>query len=239
MKRFIQVILLLISIQADAQKITYHSDDTVRTADPQHPGKEYIAVYNNKGNITAQGTMINGKRNGVWRVYSNGNGMLTQISEYKDGVISGANITFGNNGMIASDETYKDNKLHGTRTLMNNMGRPKSVEPYTDGVLNGLKRTVYEDGKPQEEGNWKNGHRDGVTRWYNSKGLISLQYTYVNGVLQGPVKEYDDKGKIRRMGEYKDNNESGEWMEFAEDSVLIKRIFYEKGKVVKETEVRN
>src|SRR6187401_1268759 len=108
MKIIATLFLYFIALSATAQKITYHNDDTLRTVDPGNPNKEYISVYNFKGNITAQGTMLNGKRDGLWRLYSNGNGQLSQVSEYKDGEISGANILFGTNGMISSDETFRN-----------------------------------------------------------------------------------------------------------------------------------
>lgn len=238
MKNIIALILTMFTVQAIAQKITYHYDDTLRTTDVNDPGREYIAIYNHKGNITSQGTLQNGKREGMWRTYANGNGMLSQVSEYKNGIINGANILFGTNGMVLTDETFKDNKLNGTRTTMNNMGRVKTVETYTDGILNGSKKTFYEDGKPQEEGFWKNGQRDGLTRWFNAKGVVSLEYTYSNGILQGETREYNEKGRVQRVGIYDKNNEQGEWLEFADDSVLVKKTIFEKGNIVKEIQVK-
>jgi len=41
------------------------------------------------------------------------------------------------------------------------------------------------------------------------------------------------------MGNYDKNNEQGEWKEFAEDSVLVKKIIYDKGKIVKEIPVKS
>jgi len=119
MKIFIAILLLFIAFETSAQKITYHNDDTLRTVDPDNPNRQYIAVYNNKGNITVQGTELNGKREGLWRIYSNGNGQLSQVSEYKNGEISGANILFGSNGMMTTDETFRNKKLEGTRTKEN------------------------------------------------------------------------------------------------------------------------
>src|SRR5690349_12117852 len=119
MKIFTAALMMLIAFSASAQKVTYHNDDTLRTVDPTNPNKEYISVYNFKGTITAQGTLLNGKREGIWRAYANGNGQLSQISEYRQGEVEGASVLFNTNGMVAADETYRNNKLNGTRTLMN------------------------------------------------------------------------------------------------------------------------
>jgi antitoxin component YwqK of YwqJK toxin-antitoxin module len=162
-----------------------------------------------EGIIQSQGPILNDKKDGVWREYSNGNGQLTKVIEYKNGVVNGVNLSFGTNGMMASDEFIINGKPEGTRTLMNNMGRVRAIENYKNGDLHGSKKTFYDDGKIQEEGNWKNGQRDGVTKWYTAAGTTSLEHTYANGALQGPVKEYDSKEELPEWVSIKTTKRTG------------------------------
>ena len=59
----------------------------------------------------------------------------------------------------------------------------------------------------------------------------------MDGTLEGTAKEFDSTGKVKREGRYSNNAEDGEWKEY-EDSVLVKRIIYKNGRVVKEIPVR-
>ncbi|CAN5564732.1 hypothetical protein BH11BAC1_BH11BAC1_25550 [soil metagenome] len=68
MKNILFFFVMLAALHTSAQKVTYHTDDTLRVVDPANPNRQFIAVHNYKGNITAQGTMLNGKREGLWRL---------------------------------------------------------------------------------------------------------------------------------------------------------------------------
>jgi antitoxin component YwqK of YwqJK toxin-antitoxin module len=212
--------------------------DTIITKDPLNPLREFWVIHNLKGNVKAKGFMHNGKKDGVWREYSDANGVMSKITEYNDGVQNGASISFSGTGTIQSDETWLGDKKNGERVSFGSFGgRMKLLETFKDDQLDGVKKTFYDDGKIQEEGFYKKGQRDGLVKWYRQNGTPTMEYTYDNGNLEGPAKVYDDNGKLKQEGVYKNNNEEGEWKEY-NDSLLVKKIIYKQGQILKEIPVK-
>ncbi|MBK9526617.1 MAG: toxin-antitoxin system YwqK family antitoxin [Bacteroidetes bacterium] len=216
---------------------TENKADTIISKDPLDPSREYIIILNFKGVMTEQGTKVSGRKDGVWREYSNGNGLLSKVTEYKMGRKHGACITFSVIGQATLDESYVNDTLQGKRTTYLSNGRIKTTEYFVNGILTGEKKSYYEDTKIQEEAFYKNGVREGVSKWYKQNGKTTLEYSYKNGELQGPAKEYDDNGVIKREGNYISNNEEGEWKVY-EDSVLVKKVIYKGGQIFREIPVK-
>ena len=212
--------------------------DTILSKDPMNPNKSYCVIHNFKGILKAQGFLLNGKKEGAWREYNDVTGMITKITDFTGGIQNGASLTFSNNGTIVLEETYMNDKKNGQRcTYVNFGGRVKALETFKDDVLEGPKKTFYDDGKIQEEGAYKNGNRDGVVKWFLQNGYPTMEYTYSNGDLQGPAKVFDEKGRLKLEGDYKNNNEEGEWKEY-QDSLLVKKIIYKQGQILKEVPVK-
>ena len=59
---------------------TDNKTDTIVTKDPLDPSREHVIILNFKGVITEQGTKSNRRKDGVWREYSNGNGLLSKVT---------------------------------------------------------------------------------------------------------------------------------------------------------------
>ena len=241
MKIILVILLSSVPFMTHAQKASKqveNKSDTVITKDPLTPGREYWVIHNLKGNISSQGFMLQGKKDGTWREYYDGNSALSKIAEYKGDTLNGIAVTVSASGSVQTEETYMNGKKNGLRISYSYFGgRMKLLENYTDDILNGTKKTFYEDGKIQEESNYKNGKRDGVVTWFLQNGSPSMEYTYENGQLQGPAKVFDENGKIKQEGIYRNDNEEGEWKEY-KDSVLVKKIIYRQGQILKEVQVK-
>jgi len=241
MKKILFILIclpFLAQAQIQTTGLVENKSDTIITKDPMDPGREYWVIHNMKGNISFQGFMRNGKREGVWREYRDFNGILYKLSEFKDNMLDGAVLTFTTTGPIESDETYLKGKKNGLRMTYTYFGgKFKLIENYKNDTLHGLRQSFYDDGKLQEEGNYINGKRDGVTKWYLQTGTLSMEYNYKLGDLEGPAKQFDEKGRIKQEGVYRNNNEEGEWKEY-KDSVLTKKIIYKQGQILKEVPVK-
>ncbi len=215
-----------------------NKSDTILTKDPLNPNRYYCVMHNFKGILKAQGFMLNGKKDGAWREYNEASGVISKITEYNNGVQQGASLSFNNNGALLTEETYLNDKKNGQRCTYGNFGgRMKVLETFKEDVLEGIKKTFYDDGKIQEEGAYKNGKREGVVKWFLQNGNPTMEYSYSDGELQGPAKVFDDKGRLKLQGDYKNNNEEGEWKEY-QDSLLVKKIIYKQGQIVKEVPVK-
>jgi antitoxin component YwqK of YwqJK toxin-antitoxin module len=211
--------------------------DTVRVPDPSVPGLEHWIIHGYLGALKMQGDVLNGKLEGVWREYNEGTGQMTRLEEYTQDVRDGVALHFAPNGTLTTDETYVNGKLNGYRTTYGNNGRIKTSEYYVDGLLEGIRKTYYENSHVQEKGNWSHGERDGSTVWFLQSGYPYLEYTYKNGQLEGPSVSYDEKGVKTQEGMFRNNKEDGEWKYYA-DSVLVRKVLYKAGAVVREIPVK-
>jgi antitoxin component YwqK of YwqJK toxin-antitoxin module len=111
-----------------------------------------------------------GKLNGTQKNYFN-NGQLRKISEYRDGLLEGGQITYNeiglkeseiyfragkkhgkwiyyfDSGKIAREETWKDGKKNGDFVSYNELGKVLSAEKFTADMPIGLHQSFYADGK--------------------------------------------------------------------------------------------
>ncbi len=211
--------------------------DTQIIRNQAEPGREFWIVTNSKGIVTSQGYYFKEKKDGVWREYDRGNGILTKLEEYQNGRKHGAWMTFSLLGQVSIDETFFNDTLQGQRTLYRSNSRVHSFEFYKDGLLSGTKKSFYEDTKLQEEAQYVNGQRHGLSKWFLNNGNPSLEYTYNKGMLEGPSKEYDQNGKVKQEGNYSNNEKEGEWKIY-EVEKLIQKITYKAGNIVKEVNVK-
>ncbi|MBK7573129.1 MAG: hypothetical protein IPI10_16515 [Bacteroidetes bacterium] len=78
--------------------------------------------------------------------------------------------------------------------------------------------------------------KDGKAVWYLQSGQPSVEYTYTDGVLNGYSKEFNSKGAILREGNFKNDNEEGEWIMY-EDSNVTKKVIYKSGEIIKSSVV--
>lgn len=65
-------------------------------------------------------------------------------------------------------------------------------------------------------------------------GFLSIEYYYTNGSINGPAKSFYSGGKVQSEGNYKNDNEDGEWKEYTKEGLLLRKIIYKDGKVIKE-----
>ena len=98
-----------------------------------------------------------------------------------------------------------------------------TIEQYKNGKLEGLRTVFYPDGKVAEETNYKNNTKEGPSKIYTQKGIVIEETVYKNGNYNGLAIFRDTDGNDVSKGYFVDGKKSGKW------------LFYEKGKLVKET----
>ena len=207
--------------------------DTLFIPDAGDPGRETIQVFNGSGMLIHSGTMVNHKKEGVFRNYTDA-GNLFELQEYHHDVPDGVHLVFGDNISLEMEENYRKGLLHGRRLKYRYGGILKLREHYVNGKLDSLRISYYDNGFRQEESVYKNGLRTGVARWYNQSEQILIEYHYKNGILDGPAATFHNNGKPEQQGMYVDDREEGEWKSFDRDGKHIKSVFYKDGKVLRE-----
>lgn len=211
--------------------------DTIKTPVPNMANAEMVVMHGFSGEITNNGMMLNGLKEGIWKKYHPSN-CLARVEQYTKGILNGLVITIGRNGNLESEENYTDGKFNGVQTYYTFSGNIKKEETYVNGTLDGKRKLFYDNEKPQEETEFKMGVKTGVAKWFNQEGNCVIEYTYVNGSLNGPTTEFFASGKVQREGQYKNDNETGEWKEYDEEGNHIKTIIYKDGVITKETLVK-
>lgn len=125
---------------------------------------------------------------------------LLYFEEYKNGVLDGDKVWFGNDGTVGMRENYVNGKRDGDQITYHLNGNIKSIIPY------------------------KNGKIEGTIEWYNVDGTLIDQSEIKNGT--GRFVKYFENGNVQETGKLKNNLKVGEWKEYNKDKELEKVITY-------------
>ncbi len=98
-----------------------------------------------------------------------------------------------------------------------------TFENYKNGKLEGLRTVFYPDGKTAEETNYKNNYKEGICKIYTQSGVLIEESNYKNNSYNGVAIFRDTEGNLVSKGKFVNGKKSGIWQ------------FYEKGKLIKET----
>ncbi|HOH84585.1 MAG TPA: hypothetical protein PLI16_08230, partial [Bacteroidales bacterium] len=139
--------------------------------------------------IRAEGRVVNGKIDGLWRTYFE-DGQIQSAITYKDGMAEG--LAF----------FYYDNEKQTTRVELT-FGEDKVV---------GVYREFYENGNRKAMLNFNEGQPDGVAEFYYDSGVIKIAGRYKSGAKEGKWKHYNETGELIskdkwKKGEQKIKNE--------------------------------
>jgi antitoxin component YwqK of YwqJK toxin-antitoxin module len=134
---------------------------------PDDPAMEKITVQDGSGSIIQSGTVLNGKRTGVWTEFQN-NGAIKTMMGYVNGLKEGMFIEVNNNGQVIKKCEYHNNLRHGQYMEFEYMST-KEERFYQNDKLEGMVKIYYSGGKIMEEGSYKNGTRHGISKWYDKE----------------------------------------------------------------------
>ena len=98
-----------------------------------------------------------------------------------------------------------------------------TTENYSKGKLDGLSTVFYISGKIAEEISYKNNLKNGFYKKYTEKGAILEESIFKNNIYSGLAIFSDVNGNVVSKGQFVNGKKSGIWQ------------FFEKGKLVKET----
>nr|WP_309760854.1 hypothetical protein [Flavobacterium sp.] len=98
-----------------------------------------------------------------------------------------------------------------------------TTENYSKGKLDGLRTVFYISGKVAEEINYRNNLKNGFYKKYTEKGVVLEESIFKNNSYNGLAIFSDANGNIVSKGQFVNGKKSGIWQ------------FFEKGKLVKET----
>jgi antitoxin component YwqK of YwqJK toxin-antitoxin module len=98
-----------------------------------------------------------------------------------------------------------------------------TLENYKNGKLEGFRTIFYPDGKTAEETNYKYNNKEGICKIYTQNGVLIEESNYKNNSYNGFAIFRDTQGNLVSKGNFVNGKKLEIWQ------------FYEKGKLVKET----
>ncbi len=178
----------------------------------------YNKFHYPSGNLSSEGTMVNGQPDGYWKTY------------YENGVLK----TEGNRKNFQLDSTWKFYSDSAKLTLEIN---------YKEGKKNGIRRTFQK--KETIEENFVNDVKQGWSRWLYSDGTLKKKVFFTDGREEGLAWEYAHDGTVINISEYKrgylisseninrtrDGLKHGVWKTFFPDETLKTECTYNYGKL--------
>jgi len=195
----------LYNVRGQLEIVTIYKKGKVLRQDK--PGKtEKITRYHDNGRIKAQGYFKNGKKDGVWKLYSSKGKNLKSVT-YANGLIirdegssrkdsskpiqEGVHLTYHDNGRIHISGTYQNSEKTGEWREYNQRGNVIAISIYSEGNLifeqkpNTIKNyTSYHDnGRVKEQGMLKGTKRDGEWYLYSKRGKLLRKTNYFQGKI--------------------------------------------------------
>lgn len=151
--------------------------------------EEHYKKYSKDGNYILEGTLLNGKKDGLWTENYNG---YTITYSYFNGLLNGPVIKNYKNGRI--EEFYINGIKNGvSKTTINKMPNQDSyqehiiIETYVNGILNGPARSIDFEGTI-EDFKYINGSKEGLAQ-RSSPYNGSYEFSYKDNLLDNGIFE--------------------------------------------------
>lgn len=195
---------------------------------------KYTEYYKN-GQIKAQGSYKEGKRNGEFKAFLK-NGKSAGSVIYKDGKIIKSTLVkaMKDNASFSpvTDIYYKLEDSHTLRKVDYENGLLKIYFIYNkDGIPDGESVEYYEEGNIKSIIPFRNNIVEGLTITYYENGNIDEEVNYKNDKMNGEAKSYDENGKLNGRTIFKDDIKLEE--DVYKENEILKNTF-KNGELVKQ-----
>ncbi len=213
------IFLIIIACIFDANKILAQANEV----NPNGYNKFYFP----EGQISAEGTMRDGKPDGFWITYFP-NGHIKSKGKRTDFKLDSVWIFYNENGAIKEKISYKNGKKTGiyeSYKFIKNKS-PHNIMVAKELFLNDLKQGVsyyyYTNGKLHYKINYQDNRKHGKAFEYDTVGNIISEMRYRHDVIiaKNRINRYDNNGK-----------RSGTWKIFHPNDKVKVLSFYKNGKL--------
>lgn len=180
-----------------------------------------------------EGTFRNGSPFGIFTYYYP-EGSVKTISLFSDDGRLARSVSYFKNGNIMARGNYLETKKDSTWLFYSdNDTNPVSRENYRNGLLNGVSITYYPNGIISETIEYSEGIKNGKWEQFFTDGSPKVKGAFKNGENDGHFLLLFPNGKTMINGNYADGHQEGEWLFYDESGKLIRKEYYNHGKLVK------
>ena len=194
----------------------YYEDETLKSVlSYSDNGRKAVAVmYHPNGNISANGTYIDQKKEGKWQFYSSfKNGCLVSEENYSDNLKNGLAVKFYADSTVAEKTNYINDIKQGEWTQYYPSGTLSLKSNYLNGKVNGKFEVWFENGQIEFSGQYVNDSRDGLWNIYSNDGTVKYKLTYQMGITHDRQMDIDESDFIDSLemnkGKIADPEKSG------------------------------
>lgn len=182
-------------------------------------------VYEESKRPRYEGTFDHGKETGIFKFYDDTKAMsVIATREFNLKNNAAFTIFFDQKGNKVSEGNVINKLFEGqwkyyhqaSKTLM-------TVENYVKGKLEGVRSVYYPNGAIAEEISYKNNSKNGLYKKIAENGVVLEETFYKDNIYNGSAIFREASGSIASQGQFVNGKKMGIWQ------------FYEKGKLVKET----
>lgn len=147
-------------------------------------------MFNQAGNVIAEGQFEHGKRHGVWTRWHTA---ATLPAMFKQAPYNAYTAPF------VSQATFDNGKLSGHWTIFDAKQRRASEFELSDGQRHGMSTWWYPNGEKMQEAFYRDGVVDGELVEWNDKGVAVTRDSYQDGRKLAPKTTfYDDNARRGR-----------------------------------------
>jgi len=138
------------------------------------------------------------------------------------------------NGNISSEGFLINGKPNKYWVAYYESGIKKSEGNRKNFLLDSLWRFYDDNGGLSYEINYKENKKEGIYRYFNKKGRVFKEEKYINDKKEGKSYQYfteikDTLFKVKKMIPFKNGNENGLAIQYAEDGRIIQLFNYKNG----------
>jgi antitoxin component YwqK of YwqJK toxin-antitoxin module len=200
---------------------------------------------------TEAGIYIDNKKEGIWKVYFNGDlssrryknvkyqnkvsnlppnhrERLIGKGKYKSGEREGTWREWWLFPTKKAEGKYKEGEKHGEWRFYHNTisNTVSEIGTYIKGEMSGIWTRFHENGRLQSEGPYIEDKKEGIWKWYNTDGTLDSIVPFKSGLEEGISERYWRSGSLWQRGLYKSGNRVALWCVFFEGE-LKELNFYE------------
>ncbi len=146
------------------------------------------------GALVKKAEYIDDQLNGASYTWYRG-GRLSQMNNYKNGLLDGEQIQCYEEGSNREISYYKEGKRDGLTTWYDQSGRVVMSIEYKAGLFEGEQKTYYPNGQLKSSKFYKDNVLHGASTEYYDNGSVKTEATYKKGQLSGKLKTYEQQIK--------------------------------------------
>ena len=193
---------------------------------------EYQTYTYPSGQILSEGTLRDGKPDGLWKTYYE-SGQLKSIGRRTNFLLDSTWVFFSEAGDTTLIVNYVKDLKNGPRFTYGK--EDILMEPYVNDVKQGEGRRYDKKWHLIQNITYKDGFEEGISPVFDTTGLLREIITYRKGF--GFYKEYDEKGNLKKITKYV--NDVEQILEGDQKPLIVKHEYYPNGKVKREASFRD